>query len=120
VGSGRVGRSHHSRIQKGRGGAEIIPTLRKEFFPAAVNRRLTPPLDRVAPPVAAVLLADGVVLPPLGSARRQKAGRCVVSALLYRHFPAIRRQLQHPQLAADPSVPSSPKNISHIHAPPPN
>jgi hypothetical protein len=74
-------------------------------------------MDLAAPPVATVLLGDSVVLPPLGPARRQDAGRRVASALPQRCFPAIRHQLQHPQPAADPPVPSSPKNISQIHAP---
>jgi hypothetical protein len=67
VGGNGVGRSHHCRIQKGREGADIIQTLRTEFFRRWFYRGLTPPLDIAAPPVATVLLAPGVVLPPLGS-----------------------------------------------------
>jgi hypothetical protein len=77
-------------------------------------------LDLAAPPVAIVLLGANVMLPPFGSAQRQHARRHVASAISWRCFPVVRRKLQHTQPAADPSVPSSPGNISHVHGPTPS
>jgi hypothetical protein len=44
-------------------------------------------------------------LAPRGDLRLSQGWRLLASAVPWRCFPAIRRQLQHPRLSADPSVP---------------
>jgi hypothetical protein len=68
-------------------GTEKAAGVRKLFKPsahsflAAFILGIAPPLSLAAPPLATLLLAVGVVLPPLGSTQRQQAGRRVASAI---------------------------------------
>jgi hypothetical protein len=64
VGSGGVEHGHHCMIQKGKGGAEIIHTLRTELLRRRFTMRIFPPLDLTAPPVATVLLVACVLIVP--------------------------------------------------------
>jgi hypothetical protein len=51
--------------QKAAGAQKLFKPSAQKFL-EAVFRRITPPLDLVASPVATVLLAAGVVVLPLG------------------------------------------------------
>jgi hypothetical protein len=114
-----VGHDHHSRIQKGRGGTDIIADPSAHTYPAAADphdrcRQTTPLLP--SRQFSSLLVSTS---PPLVLARPQLASRRAASALPRCRFPVVRRQVQHPPPTADPPVPSPPKNISQILPPPP-
>jgi hypothetical protein len=59
-------------------------------------------------------------LAPRGDLRLSQGWRLLASAVPYRCFPAIRRQLQHPRPSADPSVPFFAKKYFANAAPAPS
>jgi hypothetical protein len=58
-------------------------------------------------------------LRPQGRLETHRARRLLASALPWRCFPAVRRELQHPRRTADPSVPPFAKNIRRRRPRPP-
>jgi hypothetical protein len=90
---------------KGRGGTEVIQNLPYIIFRRRVIMRSARPRRSscrdtfpAAPPWAILM-----------SRASSHSRRC---------FPAVHRQRQHSQATDDPSVPYSPKIMSHVHASP--